>query len=89
MSRIWYNLSEKDGDEMIDRIGIVIYFQNAKVIKALDKYNINIVYVNEAGKYLAGYCNAQDLPTIRKELKNNKLIRKIDESYVEMPSLDI
>jgi len=74
---------------MIERVGIVIYFQNAKVLKTLEKYNINVAYVNEAGKYLAGYCNVKDLPIIKKELKNNKLIRKIDESYVEMPSLDI
>jgi len=74
---------------MIDRKGIVIYFQNAKVVKQLDKYNINIVYVNEAGKYLTGYCNTKDLPNIRKELKNNKLIRKIEESYVDMPEIEI
>ncbi len=74
---------------VVERKGIVIYFQNSKVVKTLDKYNINVVYVNEAGKYLTGYCNAKDLNNIRKELKNNKLIRKIEESYVDMPEIGI
>ncbi len=74
---------------MIDRKGIVIYFQNPKVIKIVKKYNINITYVNKIGKYLTGYCNALDYQTIKKELKKNRLIKKIDESLVEMPSINI
>ncbi|XFA99773.1 DUF2129 domain-containing protein [Candidatus Izemoplasma sp. B36] len=74
---------------MIDRKGIVIYFQNPKVIKIVKKYNVNITYVNKIGKYLTGYCDAKDYPTIKKELKKNRLIKKVDESLVEMPSIDI
>ncbi|HOO43621.1 MAG TPA: DUF2129 domain-containing protein [Bacillota bacterium] len=74
---------------MIERKGIVIYFQNKKVLKTIEKYNINIVYVNEAGKYLTGYCDIKDFPLIKKELKNHKLIRKVDESYVEMPEIGL
>lgn len=74
---------------MIDRKGIVIYFQNPKVIKNIKKYDVNITYVNKAGKYLAGYIDASEFPKIKKELKKNRLIKKIEESLIEMPSIDI
>lgn len=74
---------------MVDRKGIVIYFQNKKAIKSIKKYDINITYVNEAGRYLTGYCDIEDYPKIKSELKRHRLIRKVDESLVEMPSLDI
>lgn len=74
---------------MIDRKGIVIYFHNKKAIKAIKKYNINIIYINEAGRYLTGYCNQEEFSTIKKELKHHKLIRKVDESLVEMPSIGL
>jgi len=74
---------------MIDRKGIVIFFQNKKAIKAIKKFDINITYVNESGRYLAGYCNSEDFPTIKKELKKHRLIRKVDQSYIEMPSIEL
>lgn len=88
MKIIWYNQYRKVGDSMIDRTGIVVYFQNKKAIKIVKKYDIHIIYVNEPGKYLVGYCNTKDFPTISKELKSKKLIRKVEESLTEMPSLD-
>ena len=75
--------------KMIDRKGIVIYFANKKVIKTIKQHKVSISYINQNGKYLTGYCNAEDFPTIKKELKKHRLIRKVDESLVEMPSLDI
>ena len=74
---------------MIDRKGIVVFFQNKKAIKAVKKFDINIAYVNEAGRYLTGYCNSEDFPKIKKELKKHRLIRKVDQSYIEMPSIEL
>ncbi|MBI9010441.1 MAG: DUF2129 domain-containing protein [Tenericutes bacterium] len=74
---------------MVDRKGIVIYFQNKKAIKVIKELNVNVSYVNEAGRYLTGYCNTEDFPTIKKELKKHKLIRKVDESLVEMPDIGL
>ena len=74
---------------MVDRKGIVIYFQNKKAIKVIKECNVNVSYVNEAGRYLTGYCNTEDFPTIKKELKKHKLIRKVDESLVEMPDIGL
>ncbi len=74
---------------MVERKGIVIYFQNKKAIKAIKQYNVDISYVNDAGRYLTGYCNAEDYPNIKKELKKHKLIRKVDESLVEMPNIEL
>ncbi len=73
---------------MVERKGIVIYFQNKKALKALEKYKINIAYVNQAGKYLVGYCDETEFNIIKKELKQHKLIRKVEESLIEMPSLN-
>lgn len=73
---------------MVNRKGIVIYFQNTKVIKVIKKFNINIAYINEAGKYLTGYVDSEEYLTIKKELIKNKLIRKVDESLIEMPNLN-
>jgi uncharacterized protein YlbG (UPF0298 family) len=82
-------LFEKDGDYMVDRKGIVIYYQNKKALKVVKQYNINISYINEAGRYLTGYCDTEDYLKIRNELKKHKLIRKVDESLVEMPSIGL
>ena len=74
---------------MIDRKGIVVYFANPKAIKIVKKYNVNITYINKIGKYLTGYIDAKDYVTLKKELKKHRLIKKVDESLVEMPSIDI
>jgi uncharacterized protein YlbG (UPF0298 family) len=74
---------------VLDRKGIVIYFSNIKAVKAIKKFNINITYVNTAGKYLTGYCDSAEFLDIKRDLKYNKLIRKVDESLVEMPSIDL
>ncbi len=74
---------------MIDRTGIIVYFQNKKAIKIIEKFDIHITYINEAGKYLVGYCNKLDFPKIKKELRQKKLIRKVEESLIEMPSLEL
>lgn len=73
---------------MIDRKGIVIYFANKKVIKTIKQQKVNIAYINQNGKYLTGYCNAEDYPQIKKVLKKHRLIRKVDESKVDMPAID-
>ncbi len=86
---MWYNFYRNVGDIMIDRKGIIIYFLNPKVIKVVNKLKVNVTYVNKAGKYLTGYCDAKDFPNIKKELKKHRLIRKVDESLVEMPSIEI
>lgn len=74
---------------MLDRKGLVIYFQNKKAIKEIKKFNIDISYINEPGRYLTGYCDVKDFHKIRKELKKHKLIRRVDESLIEMPSIEL
>ena len=74
---------------MIDRKGLVIYFSNIKAVKAIKKLEVNIAYVNKAGKYLTGYCDADQFLEIKKELKKHRLVRRVEESMVEMPSINI
>ncbi|XMB71891.1 DUF2129 domain-containing protein [Mycoplasmatota bacterium WC30] len=74
---------------MVDRKGIVIYFQNKRVLKAIKKMNVHIAYVNDAGKYLAGYCDTEEFQAIKKELKKHRLVKKVDESLIEMPDIGL
>ena len=70
-------------------MGLVIYFSNIKAIKSIKKMDVNISYVNKAGKYLTAYCDASEFQKIKKELKKHRLVRRIEESMIEMPSLDL
>ena len=74
---------------MTSRKGIVVFFRNSKIIKKIEKMNINVVYINKPGKYLTGYVDAKDFDSIKKQLKKHKLVRNVDESLVEMPELNI
>ncbi len=75
--------------KLISRKGIVIFFRNSKILKQIGKLNINVVYVNKPGKYLTGYVDAKDFDSIKGQLKKNKLVRKVEESLVEMPEINI
>ncbi len=71
------------------RKGIVIYFRNTHAIKKIKNLDINITYINKPGKYLTGYVDEKEFLSIKKQLKKNKLIRNVEESLIEMPTLDI
>jgi uncharacterized protein YlbG (UPF0298 family) len=74
---------------MINRKGIIIYFRNSKVVEKIRKLDINVVYVNKPGKYLAGYVDEDEFFPIKKQLKKNKLIRNVEASLIEMPVINI
>lgn len=42
---------------MIERKGIIVYFENKEVLEKLDKSVVNIYYVSEKNKYAIMYCD--------------------------------
>ena len=42
---------------MIQRKGIIVYFENKEVLEQLDKTIVNIYYVSEKNKYAVIYCD--------------------------------
>lgn len=69
---------------MIKRRGIVVYFRSTKVLKAIVNFDINVTYINKLGKYLTGYVDEERYEQIEKELRKNKLIKKVESSRVDM-----
>ena len=42
---------------MIERKGLIVYFENKEVLEKLDKTVVNIYYVSEKNKYAVIYCD--------------------------------
>lgn len=72
---------------MVKRKGIVIYFRNAKVLKKLSKFDINITYINKLGKYLTGYVDDDKFDDIKQDLRKIKQIKYVDHSKIDMEDL--
>jgi uncharacterized protein YlbG (UPF0298 family) len=73
---------------MIQRKGIVIFYQSPKVIAEAERLGVHVTYRNEQRNYVAGYVDATQFERIRKQLEQMKNVRKIDESLVDMKELD-
>ncbi|MDD4070682.1 MAG: DUF2129 domain-containing protein [Candidatus Izemoplasmatales bacterium] len=72
---------------MISRKGIIIYFRHKKILSKLKHLDINITYVNENLKYLTGYVDENKFEEIFNDLRNHRLVKKIEASKQEMDSL--
>ena len=63
---------------MIQRKGLIVYFENKEVLEKLDKTVVNIYYVSEKNKYAIIYCdlNINKFHIIYKQIKDtlNKYI---------------
>ncbi len=73
---------------MVKRKGIIVYFQNKKVEKDVEKAGVNITYLNPKARYLTGFVDADDYEKVRKQLQKFRLVRKVDESLVDMDEFD-
>ncbi|MBN2504480.1 MAG: DUF2129 domain-containing protein [Bacilli bacterium] len=69
---------------MVKRKGIIVYFQNKKVAKEIEKAGVNIAYVNPKANYLSGYVDADNFEKVKKQIQNLRLVRRVDESLVDM-----
>jgi uncharacterized protein YlbG (UPF0298 family) len=72
---------------MIKRKGIIIYFRNKKIVNKLKEFNVNVTYVNDNLKYLTGYIDEARYDDLYNNLKNHRLVKKIEASKQEMESL--
>ncbi|MDD3712500.1 MAG: DUF2129 domain-containing protein [Candidatus Izemoplasmatales bacterium] len=72
---------------MIRRKGIIIYFRNKKIVNKLKEFNVNVTYVNDNLKYLTGYIDEERYDDLYNNLKNHRLVKKIEASKQEMESL--
>jgi len=73
---------------MVKRKGIIVYFQNKKVAKEVEKAGVHITYLNPKANYLSGYVDAEQFDKIRKQIQKFRQVRKVDESLVEMDEFD-
>ena len=53
---------------MIERKGLVLYFENKDVLNKLDKRFLNIYYISEKNNYAIIYCDANRFKHYMEEL---------------------
>lgn len=69
---------------MINRKGIIVYFQTPKVIQEIEKQGIAVVYKNEKRNYLVGYVDKNQFDRVKKQLEGMKNVKKVEESLLDM-----
>ncbi|MDP2424865.1 MAG: DUF2129 domain-containing protein [Candidatus Izemoplasmatales bacterium] len=69
---------------MIQRKGIITYFQSAKVVSEIEKLGVNIAYKNEKRGYCIGYVDENQFSRIKKQIEALKNVKKVEESLLEM-----
>ncbi len=73
---------------MVKRVGIVIYFQNKKAIKDIERFHLHVTYVNEKAGYAIAYMDEAYLEKTKKQLINLKGIKKVEDSLADMNHLE-
>ena len=69
---------------MIQRKGIIIYFDDKKVLDELDKTIVHIYYVSEKNKYAVIYCEANRYKPLCQSLEANPNIISFEDSLLEV-----
>jgi uncharacterized protein YlbG (UPF0298 family) len=65
---------------MIQRKGIIVYFENKEVLEKLDKTIVNIYYVSEKNKYAIIYCDLNRYKPLCSQLSQIKGIISFEDS---------
>jgi len=73
---------------MVSRKAIIVYFQSKKVLKELEKFNLNVVYVNDKANYAVVYTDTQNVEKAKKQMQNIHGIKKVEDSLAEMDHLE-
>ncbi|HAQ56589.1 MAG TPA: hypothetical protein DCR44_04220 [Acholeplasmatales bacterium] len=73
---------------MIQRKGIIVFYQSPKVIAEVERLGVHVTYKNENRNYLAGYVDATQFDKIKKLIETVKNVRKVEESLADMKDLD-
>jgi uncharacterized protein YlbG (UPF0298 family) len=77
----------QEGEVMVSRKGITIYYVTPKVRQEIERQGVNIVYQNDKRNYLTGYIDTNQYDRIKKQLEAMKNIKKVEESLVDMDVL--
>lgn len=73
---------------MVKRKGIIVYFQNKKVAKEIEKAGVNVTYINPKANYLSGYVDSEQFENVKKQIQKFRLVRKVEESLVDMDEFE-
>ena len=65
---------------MIQRKGIIVYFENKEVLEQLDKTVVNIYYVSEKNNYAVIYCDLNRYKPLCGQLAQMKGIKSFEDS---------
>ena len=65
---------------MIQRKGIIVYFEKKEVLDKLDKSVVNIYYVSEKNKYAIIYCDLNRYKPLCNQLSQMKGITSFEDS---------
>ena len=65
---------------MIERKGLIVYFENKEVLNKLDKNVVNIYYVSERNNYAIIYCDLNRYKPLCSQLSTMKGIISFEDS---------
>ena len=65
---------------MIERKGLIVYFENKEVLNKLDKNVVNIYYVSEKNNYAIIYCDLNRYKPLCSQLSTMKGIISFEDS---------
>ena len=65
---------------MIERKGLIVYFENKEVLNKLDKNIVNIYYVSERNNYAIIYCDLNRYKPLCSQLSTMKGIISFEDS---------
>ncbi|WP_431029373.1 YlbG family protein [Lysinibacillus sp. LZ02] len=65
---------------MIERQGIIVYVHQLKHAKSLRKYG-HVHYISRKMKYVAMYCNQEDVDMLKQKLQRLPFVKDVVESF--------
>ena len=65
---------------MIQRKGIIVYFENKEVLEQLDKTIVNIYYVSEKNNYAIIYCDLNRYKPLCNQLSQMQGVINFEDS---------
>ncbi len=68
---------------MVNRKGIIIYYNNDKFMKEIDNI-INVTYISKKNKYIIGYCDEKRYEGYKSQILKLKGVNEISESLVDL-----
>ena len=69
---------------MIERKGLIVYFEDKEALNALDKNVVNIYYVSEKNKYAMIYCDLNRYKPLCATLSQTPGIVSFEDSLLEV-----